>query len=586
LSPEGVQNLLQNLCEAEVRAAAPEMDRLEAQYRQLMMAAPTSVEVLVAYNQFRLRQGSRLAHRRPKVLLGFLNDSIFPNFHSIPLLKVADVVSLSTQPVESDRIDRLHYRPFEDRMPDILERLPDGFVPDLYWDNQVEHGHVIPRGLNEAPFPVAAGLCHVFLAPTLAHISRLFDLLAPVSRTFIPRLQSMAQGTVVDIPFGANWASFQALMSPKWEKTVDVALTFADPGPCAVYGDLRSRLLSAIEEFERKYGHRFKIVVASGLERRQYLMLLQESRIVLNAVSINGPYNYRTCEAMSAGALLFQYDGPGLAIESQIGDYFRPGEHLVTFTFEEFETKLLHFLEHRDAAESIARQGWAYVSREYSYESVYRRLFREIRGIDLGKRKRTSRQESDFELAMAYWHQPTDVTPRYATIGLPYILQQAPSLMFNNLMVLVPWFLTHASDRTILDRIGPDLSAVFSHGIWEGISDLYRRAPEHPVTQWNYAMLGLEHGRPDRDLLANVARRLASEDVAFDPTRMLVHAKAQPPGLTVAECRETWMRELSIPLLGCAGSEIEVRAIYRGFMEWHCRRALGNSVGSANVNNG
>jgi hypothetical protein len=99
-------------------------------------------------------------------------------------------------------------------------------------------------------------------------------------------------------------------------------------------------------------------------------------------------------------------------------------------------------------------------------------------------------------------------------------------------------------------------------------------------------MLGLEHGRLDRDLLADVARRLAFEDVAFDPTRMLVHAKVQPPGLAAAECRETWMRELSIPLLGCAGSEIEVRAIYRRFMEWHCRRALGNSVGGAAGNQG
>ena len=50
---------------------------------------------LAHYNRFRLRNLSSLKVKRPAILLGFINDGFFPNFHTIGLLKVADTVSLS-----------------------------------------------------------------------------------------------------------------------------------------------------------------------------------------------------------------------------------------------------------------------------------------------------------------------------------------------------------------------------------------------------------------------------------------------------------------------------------------------------------
>jgi hypothetical protein len=130
------------------------LDQVELQYRQALSGAPRAIPLLVAYNRFRLRHASRLRHRRPKVLVGYVNDALFPNFHTIPLLRVADVVSLTTGQERLPTIDRVSYDPATERLGDVLSRLPEGFAPDLFWDNQVEHRHVIPLGLEAAPFPL------------------------------------------------------------------------------------------------------------------------------------------------------------------------------------------------------------------------------------------------------------------------------------------------------------------------------------------------------------------------------------------------------------------------------------------------
>jgi len=122
-----VWNRLRNL---ESAAATPhDLDGVEQLYQQLMAAGPRLAALLVHHNQFRLRNLTRLKSKRPKVLIGGLNDGIFPNFHTIPLLRVADVVSLTSRASDADSIDRVYYRPLVDRMPDITRACPTASPP-------------------------------------------------------------------------------------------------------------------------------------------------------------------------------------------------------------------------------------------------------------------------------------------------------------------------------------------------------------------------------------------------------------------------------------------------------------------------
>ena len=51
--------------------------------------------ILTQYNLFRLRNLSKLNFERPAVLIGAVNNAHFPDFHTVDLLKVADVISLT-----------------------------------------------------------------------------------------------------------------------------------------------------------------------------------------------------------------------------------------------------------------------------------------------------------------------------------------------------------------------------------------------------------------------------------------------------------------------------------------------------------
>jgi glycosyltransferase involved in cell wall biosynthesis len=553
------------------------LQQVEQQYSQALSSAPRVTPLLVAYNRFRLRHGPRLRARRPKVLVGYVNDTNFPNFHTIPLLRVADVVSLTTHAPRDSTIDRVSYDRRSERLPDILRRLPEGFEPDLFWDNQVEHRHVIPLGLEDAPFPTAAGLCHMFLAPALQHLCRVFDIVAPLSRGFIPRVRAMTDAAVIDVPFGANWASFDSLVQPAWDKSVDVALTIGPTPPGVIYGDGRARLFEAIQDFRRRHGGRYAISIESNLDRPRYLKLLQDARIVVNAISVNGPYNYRTCEAINAGALLLQHDGSGLAVETDIRDYFRDGEHLVTFTFETLEEKLIHFLAHPDEAEAIARKGHAFLTAEYRYETIYRRVFREAK-LAGRRRHRPASERADFDVAMAYWCQSNQHFMQHPVNALPYVMTQAPALRSNNLMVMIPALIEAGESAEVFRQLEglPVVAQAFRRSTWDGICCLRDAAADDPTVLWNFAMLALERGRATsehlQDAEAGLDRLERGVGIPFVPADVVL-AHARIPGMSEGDRHESWLRDLAVPLLKSDGSRQEVAALFVRFMRHRCDEA-------------
>ena len=91
-----------------------------------------SFKTLKRYNRFRLRN-QLVLRKRPGLLLGFINDHRFPNFQTRELLKVADIVSLTSLKEEDEsEIDRVHYLPASDDFSKIRKKLPKGFRPKLF----------------------------------------------------------------------------------------------------------------------------------------------------------------------------------------------------------------------------------------------------------------------------------------------------------------------------------------------------------------------------------------------------------------------------------------------------------------------
>lgn len=127
------QNLFLNLkkLEQQCNGNSTLLDECENFYKQCIQEMPSNSELLSKYNQFRLRNIDKLPPR-PKVLLGGKNNTIFPDLRTYALLRVADVVAITTES-NIQGIDRAYFNIATEGAQDILKRLPQGFTPDFFF---------------------------------------------------------------------------------------------------------------------------------------------------------------------------------------------------------------------------------------------------------------------------------------------------------------------------------------------------------------------------------------------------------------------------------------------------------------------
>lgn len=378
---EIVQKLLFVLLRQETECGGdPDaLAKLEAEYERLAAVLENKTEFLMQRNCFRIRHAARMRIRRPRVLYGERHAAI-PNFHREPLMQEADVVFLSIFEKASDAIDHLFANCMQYDMTDIVRMLPEGFKPDLYFICQDTSSALI-RGMEAAPFPTVLGLCHHFKSLKLEAAAGQFDFVLPLSHVFCDLLsKTVDPQKIIELPFGLAWASFhQILFSPVTDagRDIDVVLTFGSEVD-AVYGPYRRYVSQLFDEAQAKFGDRFRFVRTTGVSREEYFKILKRSKIVLNAVGIHGPYNYRTMEAICAGALLMQYDGAYATGPQYIERYFTPDTDFVLFDKTNFLKKLEWLLTNPDARLRIAACGQQRMVTQYSYNTLYRALFERI----------------------------------------------------------------------------------------------------------------------------------------------------------------------------------------------------------------
>lgn len=412
-------------------------------------------EVLKEYNRFRLRNLLVLRKKRPAVLLGYVNDHHFPNFHTIELLKIADIVSLTTSvEKENSSIDRIYYLPSTDDFSTIRKRFPKGFRPNLFLDMQAAHGHMQPNGLSQIPFPTVAGICHHQHGPAAKTICEMFDVVLPVGKVFSPAC-SYQKAKVFNLPFGLNWASFhQSLGEPSdWKsRQIDVSVTFSKNNNPAYHG-LRDQVIQCVENFKSKWSEQYVVKIESNLSKAEYVNLLKNSKISINVVAINGPYNYRTCEIINSGALLFQANVVEQGLKFSLDGVLDEEKDFISFDSKNLEEKLIHFLSNPEKGNLVALNGQKRMKSEYSYDGMLKELLNFLKIEDqLAKKRQINLPKDQFLLGKLLWqqHQKQDIQPLGAAFLGNILNDEEDNLrFFSNTLAILPELLNSLGFETI-----------------------------------------------------------------------------------------------------------------------------------------
>jgi hypothetical protein len=412
-------------------------------------------EVLKEYNRFRLRNLLVLRRKRPAVLLGYVNDHHFPNFHTLELLKIADVVSLTTSvEKENSSIDRIYYLPSTDDFSTIRKRFPKGFRPNLFLDMQAAHGHMQPNGLSQMPFPTVAGICHHQHGPAAKTICEMFDLVLPVGKVFSPAC-SYQKAKVFNLPFGLNWASFhQSLGEPSdWKsRQIDVSVTFSKNNNPAYHG-LRDQVIQCVENFKSKWSEQYVVKIESNLSKAEYVNLLKNSKISINVVAINGPYNYRTCEIINSGALLFQANVVEQGLKFSLDGVLDEEKDFISFDSKNLEEKLIHFLSNPEKGNLVALNGQERMKSEYSYDGMLKELLNFLKIEDqLAKKRQINLPKDQFLLGKLLWqqHQKQDIQLLGAAFLGNILNDEEDNLrFFSNTLAILPELLNSLGFETI-----------------------------------------------------------------------------------------------------------------------------------------
>lgn len=521
-NPEACQEALSILHRSLQIPAGRALDALDTEIKSLIKL---DYRIAFFYNEFRIANISKLPKTRPQILLGGPNGIIYPNFHHNPFFEVADVICLTCAIQPSSFFSALHCHPAT-TFQDILNRLPRSFQPDFFWDNQIERKHFIPAGIHLAPFPIAASVCHNFLHKSVEHICELFDCIITMSEYHAHILRKKYPNKIVYLPFGVNWGSFDYMIKPSWEKQIDVCITF-EPTDSAIYAGKRDRVIELTKQFKEKYGDRFSIDFYYNHPFDEYVKKMQSSRITINVVGVHGPYNYRTVEAMNAGSMVFQYDwDDDPFFSNKFSGLFIDGVHGASFNFENFEKKLLFYLENPHLIEKIAKEACSFVQEKYSYKLLFQQMIDTIKGLNVTIPRTAISDIGYHDADMIHYYQGSKEYKLMA-YGVYSELKEIDWIKYNNLMILSGTFEpTHVG--YLLLNAEQHLTEEEKFNSWAQCLKYYDSAMASvPVelswlVQWNFFLLSLERGLASKaDIESMIAKLEKANPIPFDERRII-----------------------------------------------------------------
>jgi hypothetical protein len=577
---------IKELLELEVNQSETDINELENYWISLIDNWGNSDwEVLIEYNRFRLRNLKQLCRKRPAVLIGAINDGYFPNFHTIELLSIADVISLTTKKDQADSIDRIKYSLLNDSIQSIVSRFPVGFKPTFYWDSQAEHGHPQPMGLSNAPFPTVCGICHMFFSPAIKRLLEVFDYVLPVGEVF-DQFCLTQNNQILRVPFGLNWASMHHLFGEGInDKDIDVSVTFSDSksGP---YGSLRAEILSKLKILKEKLSGKYKIEITSDLNKEEYSQILLRSKISVNVVGFNGPYNYRTCEIINSGALLFQANFNSHNVKPDPEELFKSGEHFVSFDLDNMEDKLNDLLSNPELVSQIAKNGKNKLEKELNYKNLFNQLIKKVRDAENQKaissksqknpfadkfKKAVQSQENklgDFHIAVFLWEQTKKQTLRDIGAGLisKMLHQFDDSRFFCNLLAIAPEIFENFGfsylKSLVAIRNKEFADSLVQNDLRQIVIQIYSLQHDHVVMAYNMISIAMEGGWIDKQQLPALANQAfgGKDWRQYDSSWLLRH-----PILSDDVNQNILYNKFQIPLLLAKGN-LEIWRVYRDYL--------------------
>lgn len=551
------------------------LDSIDECYRKSISISKKPM-VLILYNQFRLRNIERLSLIRPRVLIGGMNSSIFPNFHSIDLLKVADVVSMSTTPNEN-RVDRVYWNVFSDRLEDVLKRLPKGFVPDIFFDNQIDGKHFVPIGIEDAPFPTVVGLCHMQKYNIIKRACKLFDVVIPLSKNFIPLVSALDDVQVLDLPFGLNWGSFHETIACYGKKDIDISVTFQR-------GDeYRNKVWDMVEKFVKENDAKYSFYLAKDrIEKNEYIDILKRSKIAINVVGNHGPYNYRTCEIINSGALLFQYTNTKHYIETDLNEYLSDWIHYVSFDENNFSSNLNRLLDNDALRNRIAEEGKRYIEDRYSYEVLYNDLFNKLGEIKVDFSKRITPARAKLNTGMMYWHYGDTNISAGSFLAFQAIIEDASERKYENLLGLMPAFISLLNDYQIenLLRSNTKLYSELKKGDINLFDYLLSRCNESLLGKWNYFIACHELLTDNTMIASSILESINNaDDISYlDGDDVVFNCYVNSKDINFNIDSNKRLHYFEMDLLKHSSNRITVSNLYKEFINWHCEYCLSHGI--------
>ena len=523
--------------------------------------------LLMRYNCFRLRNLLTLRKKRPAILLGYVNDHQFPNFHTLELIKLADIVSLTTSvKSEEDKIDRIYYFPSTDQFSTIRKKFPPGFRPSLFLDMQAAHGHIHPLGLSSMPFPTVAGICHHQHGQAVKTICQMFDYVLPVGKAF-SKSCSYGKAEVIDLPFGFNWASFHHsyACSNDWQsRDVDLSVTFSKSESPA-YHQLRNQVINEVEKLSQKWGDKYRVEIKSNLDKDAYRDLLSNSKISLNVVAINGPHNYRTCEIINSGALLLQTCVEVENLTHSRDEVLKEGQDYVFFDLENLESKLLHFLEHKDESEKIISNAKHRMETELSYEITLGTLLSEIQSFEKKGDCPSKVQQDMFLLGSLLWqqHQNNDVQLLgSAFIGKSLEEEKDTIVFFSNLLAILPELLSSLgfeSLKSLVARHSSELAeSLDAKNLKQIAVQLLSVKMDHIALWYNFIALSMDFDWSPKEVLQQLVQQaLANQNWEGYSSNWLLRVCTKAPGMEPSAFIHHRYQNLLLPLMKCSNKTEE-----------------------------
>lgn len=567
-----IKELLDQISKIGPLTLPRELESFERTFQALIKQNPGDRVLLLNYNEFRVSNASKLLKTRPQILVGGPLGVLYPNLHTYPLFEVADVVCLTFISEQSPLHSALFCTPTT-LFFDVLKRLPAGFEPDFYWDNQIENEHFIPAGIEIAPFPIVASLCHTYLHKSVEHVCELFDRVLPISKSHSEILKKKYPDKIIDLPFGVNWGAFDDFITPSWEKSIDVLIPFSESDKVP-YCSKRNRVLELVRKFKDKYGTRFSIKTISGLPHEEYLSLLKQSRIAINVTGINGPYNYRTMESMCCGSMVFQYDWGDEFFKNNFSELFVEGVHGVSFNFENFESKLLHYLEHRELTEKIARSAYTYLKENYNYKVLYHKLINAIKKCEIKLPRKLPDQIDFHHIDMIYYYQNNSMVD-LLSYGIVSDFDQRSWIHLNNLMIASGTSKDSSLFRSLLIVMATrQIAELENADIWMLCCKFYEDALSYTpnefkwIIHWNYLLLSIEKGKAEKkDIAALIAYLKELIPQPFEEEQLTFKYYVDAPNYpeyALGESNHAFI-DLNLELMKVIDKPFERAQLYRGY---------------------